>query len=48
MKVLDSSRAKYIKKVNRGVKKCIFCDPKVIKNQECKSLAGKYWRIMVN
>jgi diadenosine tetraphosphate (Ap4A) HIT family hydrolase len=48
MKVLDSRRAKYIKRVNCGVKRCIFCDPKVIKDQECKSLTGKYWRVMVN
>jgi ATP adenylyltransferase len=48
MKVLDSSRARYIKKVNCGVKRCIFCDPKVIKDQECKNLAGKYWRVLVN
>ena len=48
MKVLDSSRGVYIKKVNKGIKKCVFCDPKVIKEQECKSLAGKYWRVLVN
>ena len=48
MKILDQSRGKYIKRIDRGVKKCIFCDPKVIKEQECKSLAGKHWRILVN
>jgi len=48
MKVLDKSRGKYIKIIKKGVKRCIFCDPKVIKDQECKSLAGKCWRVLVN
>jgi len=49
MKVVNPEKFKYNKKLdNNDVKSCDFCDPKIHKKQECKSLQGKYWRAIVN
>lgn len=47
MNVYEPSRLAYRKKI-KAVKKCQFCDSSNIKNQICKSLSGKYWRVVAN
>lgn len=47
MNVLEPSRAQYRKNKDK-VKICQFCDPEVLAEQEVKTLAGKYWRVIAN
>lgn len=47
MKIFEPSRDIYRKRTSR-IKICEFCNLKNIKKQECKSLSGKYWRVLVN
>lgn len=46
MRVFSPKRSKYIKKIGKS-KICEFCDTKIIKEQECKNLAGKFWQVLV-
>jgi len=47
MKIYDSKRAKYRKSISK-TKSCQFCDTGNIKNQQCQSLSGEFWIVMVN
>jgi len=49
MKIINPKKFKYNKKLdNNEVKSCDFCSSKIYKMQGCKSLEGKYWKILVN
>jgi len=47
MRVFNLHRSKYIKKIGK-FKICEFCNPKNIKEQKCKNLSGKFWRVFVS
>ena len=47
MRVFEPKRSSYRKKI-KLVKICEFCNPKNIKDQECKNLSGKYWLVLAN
>ncbi len=44
MRILERKRSKYFRKFADGT--CDFCNPKVIKDQEIKSLEGKHWMVL--
>jgi len=49
MKIHDPNRESYIKGLEKeGKKSCHFCDAKFIREQVCRGLDGKYWKIWVN
>lgn len=45
MRILEQNRAQY-KRTYRQKGYCDFCDPKVIQDQQVKSLEGKLWRVL--
>lgn len=45
MRILDKNRIKYKKKFSAKIK-CEFCHEN--KKQDCRGLAGIYWRVLVN
>ena len=47
MRVFEPTRATYRKKIKQK-KVCEFCNPRNIKEQECKNLSGKHWIVLVN
>lgn len=47
MRTLNTKRKKYNKTI-KNVKVCEFCNPKRIKEQECKSLSGEHWMVFVS
>ncbi|OGI29712.1 MAG: hypothetical protein A2288_02535 [Candidatus Moranbacteria bacterium RIFOXYA12_FULL_44_15] len=47
IKVLETGRSEYRKKAVRS-KECPFCNPSNLKSQECKSLSGKEWAVIIN
>jgi ATP adenylyltransferase len=47
MRVFEPTRAAYRKKIKQK-KVCEFCNPKNIKEQECRSLSGEHWIVLVN
>ena len=47
MNILYPKRAEYRKKITK-ITKCEFCNRKNINQQECKTLSGKSWMVLVN
>lgn len=45
--IYDPKRADYRKKIKKIIQ-CEFCNEKNISQQECKSLSGKFWLVLVN
>lgn len=46
MRILNKNKAKYFTEISRN-QSCQFCHQGIVKKQECKTLAGLYWRVMV-
>lgn len=47
MKVLFPKRAEYTKTLSKHTD-CFFCDPNVLKKQECTHFSFAHWRVLVN
>jgi ATP adenylyltransferase len=45
MRIYDPNRKEYHKRIVTQ-KSCEFCDVKVLKRQECPSLAGEHWLVL--